>query len=439
MKKILFVLLVLSIKFYGQGTYVSSNYANNGDLLYLTNASNLTLDYTTTGTNFSWDFSTLAGNSQNTLQFRNPTSTGFNFFTFPYIFIPGNTNLSSTDGTSNNFSTAGTSVGVSDTNDYYKKTNTELKEVASSFKIGFNSLVVPVTNQYSSPDIVYQFPINYGNTSTGNASYTTNIPSLYYQNKTVQRTNLVDGWGTLTTPYGTFNNALRMTTNLVENDTIAVAGIGIPRVIRTSRELKWFDASKKYPVLIVTQNNTSGNWITSKVQYLDNLTYFQVNALFAYNPLAPVAGATVYFQNLSTNGTTYSWNFDDPTSGTSNTSTLENPNHIFSANGTYMVTLTVSNPNYSGTITIPVIVSNVLSTVNSEKVKNSVYPNPFTSFINFSNPDEKDVYKLYSLDGKIIYEGKYISTQNFSNLAHGIYNIEVKNEDKNQVFKVLKN
>ena len=440
MKKLILFFFFLSIKLTAQGTYTSSNYAVVGDSFYLTNASNLGLDYTTTGTNYNWDFSSLTGTSQNTLQFRNPTATGFNLFTFPFIFSSSNTNLSSTDGTSNSVSTSGISIGYSDSNDYYKKTTSQLKEVASSFKIGYNGLVVPVTNQYTSADIIYEFPINYGNTNTSNGAYTTSIPTLYYQNKTIARTNLVDGWGTLTTPFGTFNNALRMTTNLVENDTIAVVGIGLPRVIRTTRELKWFDSSKKYPVLVVTQNNTAGNWVTTKVQYFDTLTYFQINALFAYNPLAPTAGSTVYFQNLSTNGTTYSWNFDDPSSGTSNTSSLENPDHIFNTNGTYQVTLTVSNPSYSATITIPVVVGSILSNNQNDLIKNnSVYPNPFTDFISLSNPDSNDSYKLISLEGKIIYQGTAISTQNFSALNTGIYVLEVLNDDKKAYYKLMKN
>ncbi|MEC4005701.1 PKD domain-containing protein [Flavobacterium sp. SUN052] len=440
MKKLLLFLFFLSTKIIAQGTYTSSNYAVVGDTFYLTSASNLALDFTTTGTNYTWDFTTLTGTSQNTLQFRNPTATGFNLFTFPFIFSSSNTNLSSTDGTSNSLSTTGTSIGVSDTNDYYKKTSSELREVASSFKIGYNGVVIPVTNQYSSPDVIATFPLNFGTTNSSNGGYTTSIPSLYYQNKTIARTNLIDGWGTVSTPFGTFSNALRMTTDIVENDTIAVAGIGLPRVIRTSRELKWFDASKKYPVLIVTQNNTAGNWVTTKVQYFDNLTYFQINALFAYNPIAPTAGSTVYFQNLSTNGTTYSWNFDDSTSGTSNTSTLENPNHIFNANGTYQVTLTVSNPNYTATITIPVVVSNVLSNNQNDLVKNnSVYPNPFKDFITFSNPNSNDSYKLISLDGKIIYEGNAIMNQNFSELTNGVYLIKVLNEGKVSFYKIIKN
>ncbi len=73
-------------------------------------------------------------------------------------------------------------------------------------------------------------------------------------------------------------------------------------------------------------------------------------------PVPPVAGFTgaptsgqlplpVTFTNTST-GTaplTYAWNFGDPGSGASNTSTLKNPSHTYSAAGDYDVTLTVTN------------------------------------------------------------------------------------------------
>jgi gliding motility-associated-like protein len=41
----------------------------------------------------------------------------------------------------------------------------------------------------------------------------------------------------------------------------------------------------------------------------------------------------------------WSWNFGDPLSGASNTSTQQNPTHSFMGAGSYRVTLTVSNPN----------------------------------------------------------------------------------------------
>ena len=56
----------------------------------------------------------------------------------------------------------------------------------------------------------------------------------------------------------------------------------------------------------------------------------------------------------------WSWNFGDPSSGTNNTSTLQNPTHVFTGTGVYNVNLVVTN---SGTCTgdtiIPVWVNPV--------------------------------------------------------------------------------
>jgi len=58
------------------------------------------------------------------------------------------------------------------------------------------------------------------------------------------------------------------------------------------------------------------------------------------------------FPNGAGNIVGWSWNFDDPASGIFNTSSLEDPQHIFSATGIYNVTLTITNfNNCSGTIT----------------------------------------------------------------------------------------
>ena len=53
----------------------------------------------------------------------------------------------------------------------------------------------------------------------------------------------------------------------------------------------------------------------------------------------------------------FSWNFGDPASGTSNTSNLENPTHVFSIPGTYQVQLTVTGRGAPpATITLPVTI-----------------------------------------------------------------------------------
>jgi len=63
------------------------------------------------------------------------------------------------------------------------------------------------------------------------------------------------------------------------------------------------------------------------------------------------------FPNGAGNVVSWAWNFDDPASGIFNTSNLEDPQHIFSAPGTYNVTLVITNfNNCTGTITKQVTV-----------------------------------------------------------------------------------
>ena len=68
-------------------------------------------------------------------------------------------------------------------------------------------------------------------------------------------------------------------------------------------------------------------------------------ALFQIEPSC--AGLTTNFTDYSNGGgaaiTNWYWEFGDPTSGTANYSTLQNPTHIYSSPGLYNVTLTVVN------------------------------------------------------------------------------------------------
>ncbi len=65
---------------------------------------------------------------------------------------------------------------------------------------------------------------------------------------------------------------------------------------------------------------------------------------------------TVQFTNNSYGGTNYAWNFNDPGSGTNNTSSLFAPSHTFSDTGTYRVRLIV-NPGWPCTDTAFVTIS----------------------------------------------------------------------------------
>ena len=65
------------------------------------------------------------------------------------------------------------------------------------------------------------------------------------------------------------------------------------------------------------------------------------NASFTYSCLN---NTTVNFTNTSPLCPASAWNFGDTASGANNTSTFPNPIHVFSAPGTYIITLTVTGP-----------------------------------------------------------------------------------------------
>ncbi len=63
-----------------------------------------------------------------------------------------------------------------------------------------------------------------------------------------------------------------------------------------------------------------------------------------------------------------------------------------------------------------------------------VYPNPFNSFITIKNSSSNSQVTLSNMCGTIIYSGKDISAQNFSNLQKGVYFLQMDNS----MLKMLK-
>jgi len=67
-----------------------------------------------------------------------------------------------------------------------------------------------------------------------------------------------------------------------------------------------------------------------------------------------------------------------------------------------------------------------------------VYPNPFISSINVKNEYANNYYELLNLIGEIIWSGKKIGTQDFSNLEKGVYFLNIMNKDHVKI-KLIKN
>ena len=75
---------------------------------------------------------------------------------------------------------------------------------------------------------------------------------------------------------------------------------------------------------------------------------------FTISPYLAAPGQVVHFTDTSSpTPTSWLWTFGDPSSGAANTSTLQNPTHVYSAEAVYPVTLITSE---GGPVTNPVSV-----------------------------------------------------------------------------------
>ncbi len=116
----------------------------------------------------------------------------------------------------------------------------------------------------------------------------------------------------------------------------------------------------------------------------------------------PVAASTVTFNNTGSTGASYFWDFGD-----GNTSTIENPNHVYAEAGEYTVAQSVITSNgcsITEVITLTIDVATATNDLEAEKYI-EVFPNPTNGMlnINFSFADiEKIGIQVSDVAGKLL-------------------------------------
>ncbi len=248
----------------GQITISASDMPNAGDSVRVSITNSIGgIDPMLSDTNYLWDFSALTPNAQRYEIFDSPftftspfnllfsilnTSYGKNNYTFTTIPLPG--------------------VSITSAYDFLKESNSSLKQIGAGYTING----APIPFLYTSADYIYRFPMNYANTDSCDYKYGLPIPTLGYYGQTGHRVNLVDGWGTLITPYGSYQT-LRIKSKITAIDTIYSTNFGfgsyIPRPIKY--EFKWLALGTKIPVLQIDANVIGSNLTITNVQYIDSL------------------------------------------------------------------------------------------------------------------------------------------------------------------------
>ncbi len=201
-----------------------------------------------TGTNQTWDLSGLNTHTEDTMYFLNPTST------------PGNSNFPSANLAIKMKQQGG------DAFVYAINSASSLSFIGTHANIDFNGTPVTV-NQFNTPaEILTNFPATYNSTFNNNYTQSAQFylgvdPGIGFTvdsirlKSVVSKTSTVDGWGSVTTPLGTFS-ALRVVTIKYSADTLDAQFFGfwnnVQTTLDTTKTFTWWANGVGFPLAEVT-------------------------------------------------------------------------------------------------------------------------------------------------------------------------------------------
>jgi hypothetical protein len=304
---------------------------------------------------------------------------------------------------------------------------TFFKKNASSFSdLGFAYTLqgLPLPAKYDNPDKYYEFPMPPGHSWSSTSSFSISLPGVVSYSTLRVRSNVVDGWGSLTTPFGTFQTVrVKSTLNIHDSIYIDSLGTGFP-LNRNIIEYKWLGKDQGIPLL---QINEEGILVTAI--YRDT---FRMPAQTLSVTLGPdttvLIGTTLTLHAKIINGTPpYQILWSTLDTGDSITVTIQN-SQTFSV----LVIDALQNIGMARKV-----VSVSYPAGNEEPKENPLqfYPNPARETVNIKAPDKyRDaVIRISTLQGqmireKVIYSSSGYFNADLSGLPEGLYFIRFSTE-----------
>lgn len=266
--------LISSSLIMAQITIDSGDFADGGDTAMVSVSTDFGLDFTSSGTDYVWDYSALIMDSQRIDTFFKIETASV---TYQLVFNNGwfdpdyqadyyqpllNFALPSTDF-----------IGVSIENPVgFTKIETDRVEIVGvGLEIG--GIQVPIKNDII--DLEYELPLNYDDNWVSNSLFEIDLNPAFdgILRRHQERTTQVDGWGTITTPYGTFD-VIRTVAYLDFTDSLRLSiGGGDPTwtELPTPSQIvySWWAKDQKIPILEVVARDFLGSETVTSVEYKD--------------------------------------------------------------------------------------------------------------------------------------------------------------------------
>jgi len=259
-KKLFLIFFATAGAAQAQITLSGSDFPHANDLYLMSDATAFQgMDAALTGANYSWDFSML---DSTTIGQHNDTIFDVSGMNIIYTLVFGDNGIaphrSNHSRHGMDFSLGG-QISITDVFNFYYNTTNDYHQ--SGFGSGING--IPLPTPYIPHDILYKYPVEFGNLDSSASGYEVSLPSLLYYSVTKNRINEVDGWGSLTTPSGTYN-VLRIKSTIYERDSVFLdtLGFGYGFNVPVQVEYKWLGQGEGVPLL---QVNEVGGTVTTIV------------------------------------------------------------------------------------------------------------------------------------------------------------------------------
>jgi len=456
MKHFLFLTLsICALSLNAQITITNADMPQSGDSLRYSIATvdtSILLNYQNTGANQTWNFSGL-----NAL--RQGASVYISSAQSPYSSSVSNRIAEKVFDT---LSLGG--VELLDVYDFYNSSASEFALDYRGASIPTGIIFFPVIRfspAYTDKDEIYQFPLNYQDRDSSTFLFAFNnnaplTPPAYYGSQGY-RINDVDAWGSLTTPFGTFN-CIRVVTDVVSYDTVSFGGNNFG-INSHTREYKWLTNQFEIPALTINGQVINGTFVPTTVEYRDSVrnvpNQFAPIALFTADSTVTGKNLPLGFNNLSVSlfPANYRWSIS-PNTFTFNNGTSATTDSIvvsFQDTGFYSVQLIASNSRGKDTLNIVdyIYVDQNITSVSEVAYRNNsnfyLFPNPSNTqstvlFKNQHNQLIKEI-EIFDIVGKQISTSEINSNSNLLELLSpkktGVYFVNIISADKAYLQKLV--
>jgi hypothetical protein len=268
---VFYCILLLSLLSHGQLTLTSNDFPVPGSEYPYSRkpAPGVEIDsYTNSGADITWDFSTILKTEQTVVRFISPTSTEIQYLCIAVFNNPTDPEHDSDvakpgEGMSDPMGT----IQVTDVFDFYQLTSDAY--VCTGRSANVNGLPACIKNNPA--DTIFSLPFHYGDTVTSYSAFEIEIPGVGYYGQTLHRFSVADAWGTVTTPFGTFNS-LRIKSTIEFEDSIFYESYGFGTTFpHTETHYVWLTNDHKIPIFSVEEKGQNfGGTIAFWIDTLDH-------------------------------------------------------------------------------------------------------------------------------------------------------------------------